>query len=167
MDGKKIENEKKLKEKREEEVYEKMDEAIKNTKITSKVNSSVRKKLIIFLLIILLVCIILNEEIFSNFKDDISSYNYLYEPILYYSSHNDSSKDKIKNFLSSVNENDFPVINITDNDIIIYENEHLTRQNLRYCELIKISLSSDKNEVINIVYSKKKDSNLKHKFYIF
>ena len=162
MDGKKIENEKKLKEKREEEVYEKMDEAIKNTKITSKVNSSVRKKLIFFLLIILLVCIILNEEIFSNFKDDISSYNYLYEAILYYSSHNDSSKDKIKNFLSSVNENDFPVINITDNDIIIYENEHLTRQNLRYCELIKISLSSDKNEVINIVYSKKKDSNLKH-----
>ena len=162
MDEKKIEEEKKLKKKREEEVYEKMDEAIKNTKITSKVNNSVRKKLIFFLVIILIVCIILSEEIFSNFKDDISSYKYLFEPILYYSSHNDSSKDKIKNFLSSINENDFPVINITENDILIYENEHLERQNLRYTELIKISLNRDTNEVISIVYSKKKDSNLKH-----
>ncbi len=162
IDGKKNEEEKKLKEKREEEVHEKMDEAIKNTKITSKVNSSVRKKLIIFLLIILLVCIILNEEIFSNFKDDISSYNYLFEPILYYSSHNHSNQEKIKYFLSSINENDFPVINITENDILIYENEHLSKQNLRYCELIKISLKRDANEVISIVYSKKKDSNLKH-----
>ena len=162
MDEKKIEEEKKLKEKREEEVHEKMDEAIKNTKLTSKVNSSVRKKLIFFLIIILLVCIILEEEIFSNFKDDISSYNYLFEPILYYSSHNDSSKSKIKNFLSSVKENDFPVINITENNILIYENEHLSKQNLRYCELIKISFSSNANEIINIVYSKKKDSNLDH-----
>ena len=166
-DEKKIEkeNEKKLKEKREEELYKKIDEAIKNTKITSRVNNSVRKKLIIILIIILIICIILDEEIFSNYKDNITSYVFIFEPILYYSSHNDTNNEKIKKFLSSIEGNDFPVINITENDKLIYENEKLVKKNLRYCELLIISSNktySEKNEIINIVYSKKSDSDLKH-----
>ena len=138
---------------------------MKLSKITSRVNNSVRKKLIIILIIILIICIILDEEIFSNYKDNITSYVFIFEPILYYSSHNDTNNEKIKKFLSSIEGNDFPVINITENDKLIYENEKLVKKNLRYCELLIISSNktySEKNEIINIVYSKKSDSDLKH-----
>ena len=154
----------------EEKIYKKFEEKIKNTKITNRVRISMRKKIIIFFIIILLISIILNEKLFSNYenKDNILFYSYILDSLFNCSSNN-TTINRINNFLLSSEGNDFLIINITKNDILLYENKNVTK-NYRFCELVKISANNDKNnginEVINIFYSVKKENNIKHIFYL-
>ena len=148
----------------EEEIIKKLDENINNVKITNLVKYSIRKKIIIIFIILLIVSSILNEELFSFYKDEDNSfyYSYIFDSINE-CPNNDKNLciEKINNLL--LNENDFSIINITQNNLLIYENIKYKNNNYRYCELIKISSS---NEIINITYSIKKMNNIKHIFYL-
>ena len=154
----------------EEEIIKKIDEKLKDTTITNKVTISMKKKIIIFFIIILLVSLILNEQIFSNYKDkeNILFYSFIIDSILN-SPNNEINLNRIKNLLLSNQGNDYPVINITRNDILLYENENLSKHNYRYCELEIISsneILKETNESINIIYSIEKDNHIKHILYL-
>lgn len=173
LDGEdKKEEEKDINAKTEEEINQKIDEALKNTKITNKVKNSISKKIIVLFIIIAIVSILLNDEVFSINKDkvDTTALPYIYDLLINYPNKDlDSAVTnyKIKELLSSIKEKDFPFINISKNDFLLYENKNLTKINLRNCELIKISYTSendDSNEIYTIIYSIKRENNQKHLF---
>ena len=156
----------------EDEIYKKIDENLENLKITSKVKYSIRKKLIIIFIGILLICILLNEELFTIFNenDNIILYSYFFELIINCPyKENNICEDKINNFLFMDKENDYPIINITKNDILIYENINIIQNNYRYCELGKISSKNINNNtdiIVNIFYSLKKENTIRHTLYL-
>ena len=170
------ENDKKEIEKNEEineEIYKKIDEIIKNNNITNKVLVSMRKKIKALFIILLLISVILNENLFSGFKnkDKILFYSYIIDTLINNPYNNTTLyNNKIINFLSANKEDDYSIINITKNNNLLYENENLTKYNYRYSELVKISSSSnnniDTNEVIIIIYSVKNENIIKHIFYL-
>lgn len=43
----------------------KIDEALKNTKITNKVKNAIALKIIVFYIVIAIICILLNDAVFS------------------------------------------------------------------------------------------------------
>ena len=154
----------------EEEIYKKIDESLNNAKITNKVKYSIRKKIIIIFIILLLICVLLKEELFLFFKvnENILSYSYIFDFLINCPFNNNTiCEEKINNVLLIVKEDDFPIINITKNDILIYQNLNLSKNNFRYCELGKISSKNNNtNEIINIIYSLKRDNNIKHYLYL-
>ena len=158
----------------EEEIYKKIDENLKNVKITSKVKNSIRKKIIIIFTILLLICILLNEDLFPIFKsnDKIMLYSYFFELIINCPfKENNICEDKINTFLSMEKENEYPIINITKNDILIYENINITKSNnYRYCELGWISSKNMNNNnteiIVNIYYLQKRENNIRHILYL-
>ena len=161
------ENEKRKKQ-MEEEMYKKIDENINNIKITNKVKYIIRKKIIVIFTILLLICVILNEELFSDLKDKENSfsYSYIFDIINNCPFKDDNScEEKIKYFLFISSENELPILNITKNNILIYENINLTKINYRYCDLRKIS-SHNNNENINIIYSLKRNNTIKHILFL-
>ena len=173
-DEEKKEEEKDINEKNEKEINQKIDEALKNTKITNKVKNSISLKIIAVFIVIAIICLLLNEEVFSinKDKDDITALPYIYELLISYINKDtdiDATNYKIKNLLSSIKEKDFPLINISKNDILLFENNNLTKINFRICEIIKISYTSldkdDSKEIITIIYSIKRENNQKHLFY--
>ena len=172
LDGEgKKEEEKDVNKKTEKEISMKIDEALKNTKITNKVKNAIALKIIVFYIVIAIICILLNDAVFSinQKKEDLTALSYIYDLLIKYPNKDiDATNYKIKDLLSSINEKDFPLINITKNDILLYENNNLTKTNFRNCELIKISYSSvdndNSNEIITIIYSKKRENNQKHYF---
>ena len=152
----------------EEQMYKKIDENINNVKITNLVKHSIRKKIIIIFIILLIVCSILNEELFSFYRDKDNSlyYSYIFD-FINKCPFNNKNKcfEKINNLL--LNEDDFSIINITQNNILIYESNKYKYTKFRYCEFIKISSKNKNiNETINIIYSIKKENNIKHIFYL-
>ena len=156
----------------EEEIIRKIDEKFKNTTITNKVKISMRKKVIIFFIIILFVSVIFHEHIISNYKnkEKILFYSFIIDSILN-SPYNNTyiNINRIKSLLLSNKGNDFPIINITKNDILLYENIDLSKNSYRYCELAKISSNEnykETNEIINIIYSIKKENNIKHILFL-
>ncbi len=152
----------------EEEMYKKIDENINNIKITNKVKYTIRKKIIIIFTILLLICVILNQELFSNIYDNgnILSYSYIFDIINNCPFEDDNiCKDKINKFLLMSNENALSIINITKNNILIYENLNLTKNNYRYCDLRIIS-SDNHNDIINIIFSLKRSNIIKHALYL-
>ena len=173
LDGEgKKEEEKDVNKKTEKEISMKIDEALKNTKITNKVKNAIALKIIVFYIVIAIICILLNDAVFSinQKKEDLTALSYIYDLLIKYPNKDiDATNYKIKDLLSSINEKDFPLINITKNDILLYENNNLTKTNFRNCELIKISYSSvdndNSNEIITIIYSKKRENNQKHYFH--
>ena len=152
----------------EEEMYKKIDENINNIKITNKVKYTIRKKIIIIFTILLLICVLLNQELFSNIYDNgnILSYSYIFDIINNCPFEDDNiCKDKINKFLLMSNENALSIINITKNNILIYENLNLTKNNYRYCDLRIIS-SDNHNDIINIIFSLKRSNIIKHALYL-
>ena len=161
------ENEKRKKQ-MEEEMYKKIDENINNIKIANKIKYIIRKKIIVIFIILLLICVILNEELFSDLKDKENNlaYSYIFDIINNCPFKDDNScEEKIKYFLFISNENELPILNITKNNILIYENINLTKINYRYCDLRKIS-SYNNNENINIIYSLKRNNTIKHILFL-
>ena len=168
---KKEEEDKKIKEKIEEEIYQKIDDFVKNTKLTNKVKYSMRIKLIIIFIVILLICIICTEEAFPNYKNSIMAFSFTYESIKSYPYEGTNiSYNKLKNYLLSMKEYNFPIINITDNNVLLYENENLSIIQYRYCELINISFNyngkNNSSNQIKIAYSSKSENNIKHTLYL-
>ena len=169
---KKEEEEKKLKQQIEEKIKQKIDETIQNTKIANKVKSSMRIKIILFFISLLLICIILNEEILSGYKDknNLIAHSYLFDciqnnPYKY----SNISNYKIDKFLVSMQKEDFSVINVTRNNNLIYENSNLSNIDYRLCEILNISsnfYNNNTNEIINVLYSVKRENNLKHILYL-
>ena len=172
LDGEeKKEEEKDINKKTEKEINQKIDENLKNTKITNKVKNAITLKIIAFFIVIAIICILLNDEVFSinQNNEDLTALQYIYDLLTNYPNKDiDATKYKLKDFLSSINEKDLPLINITKNDILLYENNNLTKSHFRNCELIKISYSSvdndNSNEIITIIYSMKRENNQKHFF---
>ena len=163
-EGKKKE-ENKIQKQIEEEIYKKFEENINNIKITNKVKNSMRKKNIAFFIILLLISVILNEELYSQYidKDNILYYSYILDSLNNYPNENNNNNtcyDKIKNFLL-LKKDEYPIINITKNDILIFENINLTDKEYRYCEYDKIHSNNT-----NIVYSIKKDNKIKHILFL-
>ena len=170
----KKEEEKDINEKTEKEIYQKIDEALKNIKITNKVKNSISLKIIAVFIVIAIISILLNEEAFSinKDKDDTTALQYIYDLLINYPNKDidiDATNYKIKDWLSPIKEKDFPLINISKNDILLYQNNNLTNINFRICEIIKITYSSldkdDSKEIITIIYSIKRENNQKHLFY--
>jgi len=169
-EDKKEEEDKKIKEKIQEEIYQKIDDFVKNTKITNRVKYSMRIKLVIIFIAILLVCIICTEEAFPDYRNSIMAFSFTFESIINYPYEGtDTFNNKLQNFLSSIKEYNLPVINITDKNILIYENENLTKLQYRYCELINISYNyngkNNRPNQIKIMYSSKSENNIKHTLY--
>mgnify|MGYP002624134323 CR=1 FL=1 len=168
---KKEEEDKKIKEKIEEEIYQKIDDFVKNTKITNKVKYSMRTKLIIIFIIILLICIVFTEEAFPNYKNSIMAFSYTFECMINYpyQGHN-TSNNKLQNFLLSIKESNFPIINITDKNGLLYENDNLATLQYRYCELVNITYNyngrNNSSSQIKILYSSKRENNIKHSLYL-
>ena len=152
----------------EEEIYRKIDGIIKNDKITNKVLASMRKKVKFFFIILTLLCAILNENLFSGFQDKDHSlfFSYIFEVLLNQPNNNvNLYNNKI---INTIKDERYPIVNITKNDILLYENENLTHNNFRLCELVKISSNNeikDTNEII-IIYSVKSQNDIKHIFYL-
>lgn len=119
-----------------------------------------RIKLIIIFIVILLICIICTEEAFLNYKNSIMAFSFTYESIKSYPYEGTNiSYNKLKNYLLSMKEYNFPIINITDNNFLLYENENLSIIQYRYCELINISFNyngkNNSSNQIKIAYSSK------------
>ena len=153
LDGEeKKEEEKDINKKTEKEINQKIDENLKNTKITNKVKNAITLKIIAFFIVIAIICILLNDEVFSinQNNEDLTALQYIYDLLTNYPNKDiDATKYKLKDFLSSINNN-------------------LTKSHFRNCELIKISYSSvdndNSNEIITIIYSMKRENNQKHFF---
>ena len=168
---KKEEEDKKIEEKIQEEIYKKIDDFVKNSKITNKVKYSMRIKLVIIFIVILLVCIICTDDAFPDYKNSILAFSFTYESIINYPYEGtNTSNNKLTNFLLSLKEYNYPIINITDKNILIYENENLTMLQYRYCELINISYyyndRKNKANQIIVIYSSKLENNIKHTLYL-
>lgn len=75
-----------------------------------------------------MISVILNEKIFSNYenKDNILFYSYIFDSLFNCPSNN-TTINRIKDFLLSLEGNDFPIINVTKNDILLYENENVIK----------------------------------------
>ena len=153
----------------EEEIFRKIDETIKNDKITNKVLASMRKKVKFFFIILILVSAILNDKLVSGFqnKDHTLFFSYIFDVLINHPYKNVSLyNDKIINIIK---DDDYPIVNITKNDVLLYENENLTVNNFRLCELVKISSNNEinnTNEIISIIYSVKSENDIKHIFYL-
>ena len=155
-----------------EEIYQKIDDTIQNSKISNKVKNSMRIKIIISFLILLSICIFLDNDIalISKERDNLLPYSFILDSIINFQINNTrNSTNKIKNFLLSLKQEDFPIINITKNNKLLYENNNLTKLNYRQSELLKISskvYNNNSNQIINILYSVKKENKLKHIYYL-
>jgi len=175
LDGEeKKEEEKDINEKTEKEINQKIDESLKNTKITNKVKNAITLKIIALFIVIAIISILLNDEVFSFNKNenDLTAFPYIYSLLVNYPNKDldiDATNYKIKELLSSIKEKDFPLINISKNGFLLYENKNLTKINFRNCELIKILYNTnekdDLNEIITIIYSIKRENSQKHLFF--
>ena len=147
--------------KKKEEVLEKIDD--QQAKLSTKVSNSINGKIILVTSILLLIITIIYEEFNYRGKNNFSNY-YFIEKLL--SNNSLITSDYIEE-ISIMFDDEYPIINIAKNNSIIYSNSKYQISNFRLNELKQIeNFSENNNQLINIIYSEKKNFTTLHIIYL-
>lgn len=134
------------------------EETIKESRISKILTDSLNKKIFCVVMIVLIIYPFLSEDFYITSTDSISYSllsNYLES---YYMINNQTFNRFLDNFVNTSVDSFFPIINITLNGTLIYQNKNITKTNFRNDEirtyispgfLIEITFSMFKETTLN------------------